>query len=188
MAVAAAHILVVVAQAQRPVNPPIPVISTVAGTYISDSYSGDGGPATSASFDGPVGVAVDSAGNYYIADQGNSAVRKVTVSTGIITTVAGCCEPTGVMGYTGDGGPATKAELSGPRGVAVDSGGDIYIADRDNCAVRKVTAATGIISTIAGGGPTACGYAGDGGLATSAKLYYPNGVGLDPAGNLYIAD
>src|ERR1700678_3079135 len=147
------------------------IISTVAGggtgcTGQTDSV-GDGCPATSAELNYPEGVAVDSAGNIYIADQQNSRIRKVTASTGIISTVAG----NGTAGYSGDGGLATSAELGQSTGVAVDSAGNIYIADYLNSRIRKVTASTGIISTVAGNGTV--GYSGDGGLATSAELDGP---------------
>jgi NHL repeat len=160
------------------------IISTVAGDG-TVGYSGDGGPATSAELNGPTGAAVDSAGNIYIADAWNNRVRKVTVATGIITTVAG----NGTAGYSGDGGPATSAELQtqyGGGAVALDAAGNIYIADSTNNRIRKVTVATGIITTVAGNGTT--GYSGDGGAATSAELDDPHGVGLDSAGNIYIAD
>ena len=109
-------------------------------------------------------MALDSAGNLYIADYFNYRVRKVTVSTGVITTVAG----NGVQGYAGDGSAAINAELAGPEAVAVDSAGNIYIADSSNYRVRKVTASTGVITTVAGNGTP--GSSGDGGLATSAQL------------------
>ena len=163
------------------------IISTVAGngTY---GYSGDGGPATSAELDAPQGVTVDSAGNLYIADSGNNVIRKVTAATGIISTVAGNGYGAGTDtgGYSGDGGPATSAELNNPNGVAVDSTGNLYIADYGNQRIREVTAATGIISTVAGNGTL--GYSGDGGPATSAELSNPYGVTVDSASNLYIAD
>jgi sugar lactone lactonase YvrE len=157
------------------------IISTVAGDGIV-GYSGDGGPATSAELDSPTGVAVDGAGNIYIADLGNYRIRKVTVSTGKISTVAG----DGIQGYSGDGGPATSAELYYATGVAVDTAGNIYISDVVNVRIRKVTAATGIINTVAGDG--AGGFSGDGGPATSAELSSPWGVAVDTAGNIYISD
>ncbi len=156
-------------------------ISTVAGDG-TPGYSGDGGAATSAELQYPIGVTVDSSGNIYIADTFNYLVRKVTASTGIITTVAG----NGTSGYSGDGGAATSAELGYPISVAVDGSGNIYISDYTNQRVRKVTASTGIITTVAGNGTA--GYSGDGGPATSAELYCPNGLALDSSGNIYIAD
>jgi trimeric autotransporter adhesin len=157
------------------------IISTVAGTG-SSSYRGDGGIATSAELSSPRGVAIDASGNIYIADAGNNRIRMVTKSTGIISTVAG----TGSSGYSGDGGLARLALLNSPRGVAIDASGNIYIADTDNRCIRMVTKSTGIISTVAGTGSSS--YSGDGGLATSAKLYYPYGVAIDASGNIYIAD
>ncbi len=156
------------------------VINTLAGT--TQGYAGDGGAATSAKMYQPYGTAVDSAGNLYIADTYNSRIRKVTASTGNISTVAGSA----TLGYSGDGGPATSAELSYPHGVAVDGSGNLYIADTQNNRIRMVTASTGIISTVAGNGTV--GYSGDGGAATSAELTYPNGVAVDSVGNIYIAD
>ncbi len=154
-------------------------ITTVAGTG-TPGFSGDGGPATDAQLASPNGVAVDAAGNLYIADFGNSRVRKVGTS-GTITTIAG----TGSFGFSGDGGPATDAQLADPRGVAVDAAGNVYIADYYNIRVRKVST-SGTITTVAGNGTL--GFSGDGGPATSAGLRYPTGVAVDAAGNLFIAD
>ncbi len=145
------------------------------------SYGGDGGPAIAATLYYPSGVAVDAAGNVYIADSQDNRVRKVTPN-GIITTVAG----TGIAGFSGDGGPAVNAQLNRPWDVAVDAAGDLYISDYGNHRIRLVDA-SGNITTVAGS--TGYGYSGDGGAATSAKLNYPTGIALDPAnGNLYIAD
>ena len=157
------------------------VISTVAGngTY---GYSGDGGPATGAELASPQGIAVDSAGNIYIADTGNDVIRKVTAASGIISTVAGNSR----WAYSGDGGAATSASLNVPVDVRLDSAGNLYIADQNNDVVRKVSSATGIITTVAGTGTG--GYLGDGGPATGAELDYPDGIAVDPAGDLYIAD
>jgi sugar lactone lactonase YvrE len=155
------------------------IISAVAGKEIG-GYSGDGGRATAAQLNKPTGVAVDSKGNLYIADSQNYRIRKVTAA-GIISTVAG----NGTRGYSGDGGLATEAQLNSPRGVVVDSKGDLYIADSQNCRIHKVTAA-GIITTVAGNGTR--GYSGDGGAATAAQLYNPRGVVVDFRGNIYIAD
>jgi PKD repeat protein len=152
-------------------------ITTIAGVG-TIGFSGDGGQATSAQLNRPRGVAIDAQGNVYVANEGAHRVRKV--SSGVITTVAG----TGVLGYSGDGGQATSAQLNGPVGVAVDGQGNIYIADRDNNRIRKVSA--GIISTVAGNGTA--GYSGDGGQATSAQINSPYGIAVDAQGNLYIAD
>lgn len=165
----------------RKVSAATGVITTVAGNGTA-GYSGDGGAATSAELNQPNGMAVDNAGNLYIADTANQRIRKVTASTGIITTVAGNY----TEGFSGDGGPATSAELAAPYAVVVDSAGNLYIADDSNNRIRKVNASTGIITTVAGNG--ASGYSGDSGLATSAELDGPEGVAVDGAGNLYIAD
>jgi sugar lactone lactonase YvrE len=169
----------------RKVTASTAIISTIAGNG-TEGYSGDGGAATSAELNAPSGVAVDAAGNIYIADSNNNRIRKVTVSTGIITTVAG----NGTAGYSGDGGLATNAELNtiyGPgSAVALDAAANIYIADQFNNRIRKVTVSTGIITTVAGDGTT--GYSGDGGAATSAELNGPDGVALDATGNIYISD
>ena len=157
---------------------PAGIVSVIAGG--SFGYSGDGGPAVSATLSGPYGVAIDNAGNLYIADLGNNCIRKVTPA-GIISTVAG----NGIYGYSGDGGQATSAQLRNPTGVAVDSVGNLYMADSDNNRIRKVTPA-GIISTVAGNGIS--GFSGDGSQAMGAQLAYPFGVAVDGAGNLYIAD
>jgi trimeric autotransporter adhesin len=157
------------------------VIKTVAGTG-AQGYSGDGGPATKAELGGAYGVAVDSAGNLYIADPYNYRVRKVSAATGVITTVAG----NGTLGYSGDGGPATKAEFTGSLNIAVDSASNLYIVDLDYCVIRKVSAATGLITTVVGNGTQ--GYSGDGGPATKAELGGAYGAAVDSAGNLYIAD
>lgn len=158
------------------------IISTVAGTGKSGT-SGDGGAATKAMLGYPQGVALDAAGNLYIDD--TVRIRMVNAKTGIITTIAG----DGNYGYSGDGGPATSASLSSVEGIAIDKSGNLYLADTYDAIIRKITAATGIITTVAGqNGQNGQGYSGDGGLATSAKLYGPTGVAVDAAGNLYIAD
>ena len=206
------------------------IVTTVAGNLATSvpggfpiGYSGDGGPATSAKLNVPAGLAVDSSGNLYIADTGNSAIRKVTAGTGIITTLAnGLKSPTGVavdsagnlfianqgnhdilkvaagtsvvtvvagtgvQGYSGDGGPATRAQLNQPSGVAVDNAGNLFIADAGNNAVRKVVLATGTITTLAGTG--ILGYSGDGGPVSAAQLASPYGVAAGPNGRVYVAD
>jgi trimeric autotransporter adhesin len=165
----------------RKVNLATKVITTVAGTGVG-GFSGDGGPATSAKILTPFGVAFDAAGNLYIADDDNYRIRRVDAATGIITTVAG----NGEYAFSGDGGPATAASLGETSSVAVDAAGNIYIGDWTNLRIRRVDAATGIITTVAGGGSSAS--IGDGGPATAAQLWYPEGVSVDAAGNLYIAD
>ncbi len=154
-------------------------LTRVAGNARA-GYSGDGGPATSAQLSGPNGIALDKAGNLYIADTDNHRVRKVS-PPGVISTIAG----NGTGGYSGDGGPATSAELSYPAGVAVDSAGNVYIADEDNNRIRRVTQ-SGVIGTFAGNGTQ--GSSGDGGPGAGAELNEPFGVAVDSAGNLYIAD
>jgi sugar lactone lactonase YvrE len=166
-----------------------PQVALIPGTIVTaagngtQGYSGDGGMPTSAELNTPLGVAVDSAGNLYIADAVNNVIRKVTAATGTITTVAGAA---GQGGFGGDGGPATSALLGQPEGVAVDSAGNLYIGDTNNQRIRFVSAATGQITTIAGNGTV--GFSGDGGTATSAELSFPDGVAVNSAGNLYIAD
>ena len=165
-------------------------INTFAGNYASGfNYTGDGGPATKALLNDPVAVLLDAAGNLYISDSGNNAIRMVNTS-GIITTVVG--DGTGNAGYLGDGGPATKAELNNPKGIALDSSGNLYIADRINSVVRMVTPGptgipNGTIYTIAGNQIKGSGYSGDGGPATSAQLSSPSGVAAY-GGQIYIAD
>lgn len=158
-------------------------ISTIAGNG-NGVFTGDGGPATSAAIQSPTGVAVDTAGNVYIADFGNKRIRRVSPG-GVIDTYAG----NGTIGFAGDGGPAVNAQFfaitSTHQGLAVDGAGNLYIADPDNARIRRVTAA-GIISTYAGMGPSLFG--GDGGPATNAGLALPGSVALDGAGNLYISD
>lgn len=213
------------------------IITTVAGNGTA-TYAGDGGAATSASIARPSAIALDASGNIYIADDDNNRIRKVTVSTGLISTVAG----NGTATFAGDGGQAIAASISGPSGVIVDASNNIYICDRGNGRIRKVssfngtistiagtgstspsgdggqaslasfgelgnltrdavgnfiiveryrirkiTIATGIITTVAGGGTGAPANDGDGGLATLA-IMAPNGVAVDALGNLYICD
>ncbi len=172
----------------------ISMISTIAGTGTA-SYSGDGSLATSAELGNVFGIDLDSSGNVYVSDWNNYRVRKITVSTGIITTYAG----TGASSYSGDGGAASSAALNNPVGLCIDTSGkhqsttykhsscvniltnpalgNVYIADEGNHRIRKVTATTGKISTVAGTG--ASGYNGDNGQATSATISYPLGVAVD---------
>jgi sugar lactone lactonase YvrE len=157
-------------------------ITAVAGTGAA-SYSGDNGQAVSATIGFTESVALDSHGNIYIADAGNERIREITVSTGVITTVAGngtCCS------FTGDGGPATSAVLASPLGVAVDSNGDIFIADATHNVIREVT--NGTINTVAGDFAIGAGFSGDTGAATQAQLSLPQTVAVDGNGDLYIAD
>jgi NHL repeat-containing protein len=193
------------------------MIAAVAGNG-TPGYSGDSGLATDAQLSLLYGIAVDGVGNLFIADYSNARIRKVSTD-GIITTVAG----NGTRGYSGDGGPATAAQL-GPSGVAVDGAGNLFIAEIDNNSIRKVspdgiitTAANapqpygvavdgagnlfisdtnhsrvlkvspdGSVTSVAGNGTP--GYSGDGGLATAAQLNFPWGLAVDGAGNVYVAD
>jgi len=157
------------------------VISTVAGDPNSVEFD-DGEPAT-ASLIYPEGIAVDGSGNLYVADGQTSRIRKVTLSSGIISSVTGSSEP---LEFSGDGGPATAAALNDPGDVVVDPAGNIYIADTGNQRIRKIAASSGIISTVAGNGTI--GVNGDGGAATAASLAGPRGIAVDASGNLYISD
>ncbi|MGD1071167.1 MAG: IPT/TIG domain-containing protein [Bryobacteraceae bacterium] len=154
-------------------------ISTVAGNGTS-GFSGDGGLAIGASLAEPKGVAIDGAGNLYIADTNNNRIRKVSTS-GTITTIAG----NGNAGYYGDGLPATFALLNGPSRLALNSSGSIYFTDNGNNVVRSITP-QGIMLTVAGNGKY--GFSGDGGQAIAASLADPLGLAIDAAGNLLIAD
>jgi len=162
-------------------------ITTVIGGAGCDStipFAGDGMPAINGTLSNPKGIFIDQSGNIYVSDTLNQRVRMVNVSTGIINTIAG----NGIADFTGDGGPATNASLYNPIGVAVDASGNVFIADSSNNRIRKVDGTTGVISTFAGSGTTS-GYSGDGGAATAASLYNPNGVVVDLGnGIVYISD
>jgi len=164
-----------------------PTITTVAGNG-NLGYSGDGGSALNATLNQPSTVAIDSAGNIFIADTQNFVVRRVDANTGVITTYAGVagqtCNPT--TAACGDGGPATSAFISFPLGITLDSSNNLYIADWYGFKVRMVNASTGVISTIAGTGHE--GHSGDGGSATAANLDHPSSLVVDSAGALYISD
>lgn len=155
------------------------VISTYAGNG-SGSTSGDGGPATAAGLNGPSELALYG-NSLFIAEHNSSRVRKVDITTGIITTYAG----TGLNGYSGDGGPATAAKISRPYGIGVDNAGNVYIPDQDTHRMRKVDT-FGIITTFAGTGTS--GYSGDGGPATLAKIHLADDIKCDTSGNIYFCD
>jgi uncharacterized protein (TIGR03437 family) len=157
------------------------ITSIVGSSSGSAGYTGDGGAGTSAQLFHPSALALDSTGNLYIADTSNEAIRKLNLSSGIISTFAG----QGGAGFGGDGGPATRAQFSNPSGLAFDSAGNLYIADTTNNRIRMI-ATNGLISTAAGS--SSSGYAGDGGAAAKARLNSPKGVAVDSAGNLFIAD
>ena len=214
------------------------VITTVAGSGVRGS-AGDGGPATAAQLSDPGGVVVDGSGNVLVADTGNSRIRRVDATTGVISSVSG----TGTPGYSGDGGPATLAALNKPAAVALDGAGNLFVADTGNAAVRRVDAKTGVIetvrrvtdpqrpdsilprgiaveptgnllvsgrmnmaygfwysgiwridsasgatSTLVGASMRGDGFDGDGGPATGARVSEPSGIFLDTAGNLFLAD
>ena len=167
----------------REVNPSTGVITTVAGNG-TPGYSGDGYQATAAELNSPQGIALDSAGDLFIADTGNQRIREVNFLTGVITTVAGF----GGGLYGGDGGPATAARLCRPAGIALDSAGDLFIADTGNSVIREVDHATGVITTVAGNRINMWSYSGDGGPATDAGLNQPMGIAVDSTGDLFIAD
>jgi hypothetical protein len=156
------------------------IITTIAGTGTS-GFSGDGGPAALAQLYLPSDVICDSTGNIYIADQNNNRIRKITISTGIITTIAG-----NGFGYSGDGGPAIAALFKNPLGIAFDKSGNIIVADANNHCLRKIDMTTNIITTIAGNGTA--GFSGDGGPAISALVSHPAKMAFDTAGNMFFTD
>ncbi len=163
------------------------LLTTIAGTSPSSgwdfTYTGEGGPAINAKFANDLAdIALDATGNIFLAVTASRVVR-IDKASGIVTTIAG----TGTWGYSGDGGPATAAQLKQPVGVAVDSVGNVYVSDRFDNRVRKIAAGSGIITTVAGNG-LSTGPLGDGGPATGAMLNIPRGLGFDAGGNLLIAD
>ena len=159
------------------------VITTIAGTGVR-GFSGDGGPATEAQFATPTDLAADGSGNLYVSDSANHRIRRIDAG-GVITTIAG----TGVRGFSGDGGPATEAQIAAPGGLALDGSGNLYVADSGNNRIRRIDA-EGVVTTIAGSGP---GFylgvpLGDGGPATEAQLAAPIDLALDGSGNVYVTD
>jgi sugar lactone lactonase YvrE len=155
-------------------------LTTIAGTG-TQGFSGDTGPATSATLDSPQGLALDPANNLYIADTHNHRIRRLDLTTGLITTIAGS-----TSGFSGDGAPALSAQLNLPTALAFDASGSLYFADTANHRIRRIDASTGLITTIAGTGTQ--GYSGDGAAALSAAIDSPTGIAIDPSGNLYLAD
>jgi hypothetical protein len=156
------------------------IVTTIAGLTVS-GYSGDGGPASAAQFTSIAAIDIDAAGNIYLLDRGVGVVRKIAASNGIITTIAG----TGVSGYSGDGALATTAQFRNPTSIKVDENGNIIIADNNNYRIRRIIAATGIISTIMGDGTSATAIDGEGGLAASAKLSQVQYLTNDKFNNIY---
>jgi sugar lactone lactonase YvrE len=154
-------------------------LTVIAGNGSSGS-GGNGGPAIAAQFNFIHGLAADRSGNLFVADTNNNCIRKITPN-GVVTAFAG----TGAWGDSGDGGPATSAQLASPRGVEVDESGNVFIADSGSNRIRKISL-SGIITSVAGNGKA--GFAGDGGAATAAQLNYPVGLALDASGNIFIAD
>lgn len=163
------------------VNAQTTVVSTIAGNGIAN-YSGDGGQALAAALNQPTRVALDGLGDLIITDRSNNCIRKLVLNTGVISTIAG----TGVAGFSGDGGPATAAQLNYPSQTILDANGNLYITDCQNQRVRKINANTGVITTIAGNG--VIGYNGDGIAATTAELHNPYDMVVDAQGNLFFAD
>lgn len=156
------------------------IITTIAGK-ITAGFSGDGGPATAAELNNPVGIAIDKTGNIYVADNHNNVIRMINTS-GIISTVVGDT----TTGYSGDGGPATAASLNLPIGIALDTADNLYFADVRNNVIRRVDKMTGIITTVAGS--DSAGYTGDGGPAITARIDSPHRINFDDSNHLYISD
>ncbi len=159
------------------------IVNTIAGTYGTSGYTGDGGQATAATMNAPGNLSLDEIRNYlFLCDQSNHCVRKIDLSTGIINTIAG----TGLAGFSGDSGIATSAQLNFPTGVCSDSAGNIYISDSQNSRIRKINAGSNVITTFAG---TTMGLSGDNGLAISAQLSSPYSLTFDKDfRHLYFAD
>jgi sugar lactone lactonase YvrE len=155
------------------------VVSTVAGNG-TNGFGGDGGPAQSAQMSSPDRVAMDRAGNLYFSDVNNARIRKISPS-GLVSTIAG----NGTFGFSGDNGPGVSAMIGTAAGIAIDNAGNVFFADSTNHRIRRIDV-NGVITTVAGTGTA--GYNGDGGQATSKQLNSPNGVAVDSAGNLFIAD
>lgn len=164
-------------------------ISDFAGNGVA-GFDGDGGAANNAAtqLNYPEGIAKDSKGNVYIADNNNCAIREVTTNGDITTFAGGSPGDLRGCGYSGDGGAAINAQFNGPNSIAIDAAGNKYIADYYNCAIRKIAASSSTVSTIAGGPTLGCGYSGDGGPAVNAKIYHPQGISVDGSGNVYFAD
>ena len=167
-------------QCVREINATTGIITTVAGNG-SWGFSGDNGPATNAQFNNPLAIAIDTNNNLYISDYSNNRIRKVTASTGVITTIAG----NDSTGYNRDSIPADSAWLHSPAGIALDKAGNIYFVDHDNCRIRMIKASNDTIYTLSGG---KAGFSGDGGPAIKAQFWYPLGITVDAAGNVYIGD
>ena len=176
----------------RKINQADGKIETIAGTFLGFNaadptpHGGDGAAATKAHLNVPFGIAAAANHDVYIADAGNQVIRRIEGATGKISVFAGSY--TQPLAYTGDGGPATSAALHTPHDLAIDNTGNVFIADKDNHAIRRVAAGTSVITTVAGGGPDKRGYAGDNGPAINASLDTPQGIALAENGDLYIAD
>ncbi len=166
-------------------------IQTIAGKFMGfnnsgSQYAGDGGPAREALLNVCLKIALDPAQNLLITDNGNNVIRQVTSNDQLISTIVGSFP--GEAGYEGDGGSATDALVSNPQGIALDAEGDLFISDTQNNTIRRVSRATGVITTIAGLGPDQPGYSGDGGPAIESTLNSPAGLVLDANGNIYFSD